>query len=406
MAKLWPFGRRGGAQVDTTEDYRALGYPDQRKVARDSRGRLYVAYRKKYRIDGLLRYHVFVARSDDGGATWGVPAGGPIERVGDYTQRVPALAIDADDVLHVVWYGNDAASAGENERQIKYARSANGGQSWSAWANVAPLAGYRDQRLWQEHPTIDVAAGMLYVAWQGMDAEHPTASQAKFTRSDDGGRSWAPWRNVGAGPGNRSRPAIVAAHSGARVYLLAYGAAGGTQQLVWSSSDDRGDSWAPWSQVAPSGADQRHVSIALDSRDRLHAAWRQAEPAGRPQVCYAVYDGQGWSAPLAIGPSQAACQFFPTIAVAPGNRLYVAWTEAPDPSGCPADDPKSGQIVYASRPAGGAWGPPEALAGAGTAAIYPCLRRGAYLDGGALDIIWLENDGGAALSIRHATLRA
>lgn len=33
--------------IDATEDYRALGYPDGRKLVRDSSGKLYVAYRKK-----------------------------------------------------------------------------------------------------------------------------------------------------------------------------------------------------------------------------------------------------------------------------------------------------------------------------------------------------------------------
>ncbi len=403
-AKLFGRGRRGPIQVDRTQDYRGLGYTDQRKLARDSAGNLYLVYRKKHRIDGRLRYHIFVARSADEGGSWTVLNDMPIERVGDYVQRVPAIAVGATDAIHVVWYGNDPDNAGENERQIKYARSDDGGASWSRWINVAAVGGYDGQRLWQEHPCICAHGDAIFLAWQGLDTTYRAASQAKFVASLDGGRSWGAWRNVSPADGNRSRPTLVATADGARLYMLAYGDMGGRQQIVWTVSRDGGESWAPWAAVAPADADQRHVSAAVDPRDGLHAVWRQADAAGRARIYYAGYDGRAWSAGAPIGAGRPAHQLFPSLTVA-ADRLWVVWTETTRPFGYPADDPADGQLWYASKPLGGDWSAPARLAASGERAIYASLRRNDPRGDEAIDLVWLSNDGGPNLPIMHTRLR-
>ena len=116
-----------------------------------------MAYRKKYKLHYETAYHIFVAKSTDNGLTWHVlNAAQPIETVGDFNQSVPAIAIDGADGLHVVWYGPDEATANDDENQLKYVHSLDGGLTWSAWRNIAPVTGYQGQALWQEHPTIYV----------------------------------------------------------------------------------------------------------------------------------------------------------------------------------------------------------------------------------------------------------
>ena len=153
--------------IDTTDDLKGLGFPDSRKLAQDSQGNLYVAYRKKHRADNKLRYHIFVAKSPDQGTTWQTLNNNrPIEKIGDYTQRVPSIAIDSQDTLHVVWYGLDAEQ-GSNEREIKYVRSTNGGESWSEWQNIVEVPDYNGGTLWQEHPVLHIGRDdTLYLVWQ------------------------------------------------------------------------------------------------------------------------------------------------------------------------------------------------------------------------------------------------
>jgi len=395
---------RGPVQVDQTQDYRGLGYSDQRKIARDSNGILYLAYRKKYRINGLLRYQIFVARSSDSGGAWTVLNDAPIARVGDYVQRVPAIAVSADDLIHVVWYGNDADNTADNQRQIKYARSTDAGASWSRWLNLAAIAGYSGQRLWQEHPCIAVHGRAVYLVWQGLDATYQTASQVKFAASLDGGSSWGAWQNVSpVSMGNRSRPTLVATNDGARLYILAYGDVGGRQQILWTSSTDGGNTWASWASVSPADSDQRHVSVASDSQGALHAVWRQADATGVSRICYARYDGRAWSARALVGASQQANQFFPSLTVTSDDTLWVAWTATANRSGYPADDPVAGQISYVSMPRGGRWSSPALLANGGDRSIYVSLRRNGPDNDNAIDLVWLNNVG-VNLPIYHTRL--
>ena len=397
-------GSQASVQIDTTQDYRALGYTDQRKLARDSRGTLYAAYRKKDTQGDRECYHIFVSKSTDNGVTWWVVRGGtPIEQADDCMQRVPSLIVDASDVIHVVWYGRDKQHNHGNDRQIKYTRSADGGGTWLHWRNVAEVPDYSGSTLWQEHPTITASGKLLYIVWQGLDGDGSDTSQVKFIKSSDGGATWSAWRNVGAGRQNQSRPVLVAARDG-RLFLFAYGNVGGVQQIIWTTSADNGDTWQPWRAVAPDDADQRHVSAALDASDHIHLVWRQMDGSDGSTIRYAVYDGKSWSAAASVGAAPGVYQFFPSVVVSGSGTLWVAWTEANERSDAPEDDPTAGQIVYISRPAGGTWRPRTTLTPRSHTSIYVSLYANPGDQRTTVDAIWLDNSDDARKSIWYARL--
>ncbi|HEX6387189.1 MAG TPA: sialidase family protein [Anaerolineae bacterium] len=398
------------AVVDTTEDEKAIGYPDSRKIVRDSQGNLYAAYRKKYRMFKVPTYHIFVARSSNGGSTWTVlNANIPVETTGDYNQRVPSIAIDGNDTIHVAWYGDDESSSDTNERQIKYVRSSDGGATWSPWRNLADVAGYRDGELWQEHPLIYAASdGILYVVWEGQDREHQGGAQTKFIKSIDAGSEWTPWINVS--PSNRtnySRPTVISSKDGSALYILAYSAVENVQQIVWTQSNDGGLTWSPWQQVAPDSNDQRHLSLVIDSEDQLHVVWRQrlaGSPVASTQIHYSMYDGRVWSKVALIGPSVSHYQFFPTIAITGANQLWVAWSETTSASGFPKEQPSGGDI-YSVFNDGSGWSSRIQLTNNGQA-LYPTLRREVYGNSNRIDILWLENGRGPNNKIFYQTFLA
>jgi hypothetical protein len=389
--------------VDRTQDFEALGFPDQRKVVRDTNGALYVAYRKRH--DGM--YRIFVARSTDDGASWRVLNGDrPIEGVGDYQQRVPSIAIDGENTLHVAWYGTDSRHPGENERQIKYTQSRDGGATWSPWINVAEVPGHAGEDRWQEHPAVYARGTTVTIVWEGLDEQSGGEERIKLTRSTDGGRSWTAWQNVAPPSGNGySRPTLVEGGDGRSLYLLAYAERGPVRQVVWTQSSDGGKTWRPWTAVAPGPADQRHVSLAIDGADRLHAVWRQQTGGANTQVVYASYDGRAWSSPGPVAPS-GAYQFFPSIAVTGAETLQVVWTETSEGAGYPQDDPELGQVVGATGRAGQRWGRPQVLSPAGQSAIYGSLRAGRPTDGGLADLVWMDTSDPQNRYIRHATFSA
>lgn len=363
--------------VDTTDDAQALGYPDSRKLVADAQGRLYVAYRKKFRQAQALLYHIFVARSTDGGATWTVlNQGRPVETVGDYTQRVPSLAIDANNSLHLVWYGQDAASVTADERQIKYVRSTDGGATWSTWQAIAPVPGYTNQTLWQEHPIIYAANGKLYIAWQGRDSTYLSDSQIKFIQSADGGLTWSAWRNINPATGRYfSRPSLVTSPNGNTLYLAAYsGTTAAFAQVVWSFSTDGGATWSAWSAIRTSDQDQRHLSLVVDSGGRVHAVWRQrstgADTTQPTQIHYAVLANNNWSTPTVVAPS-ANYQFFPSFTIGRDGRRWLTWLESASAAQFPSDDPQDGTVYYTSQGSTeSTWRAPLALRSA-TTDLYP-----------------------------------
>lgn len=152
-------------------------------------GRIFVAWTE---YEGPLR----VTRSTDGGRSFSAPthvAGSDADPV-----RGPTLAIDTSGTVHLAW-----AVGGDPAADIHYARSGDGGRSFSSPAEVAASDRHADA------PTLATGrAGRLYLAY-GESQEDP-ASQAwpragryrvRYTRSMDGGATFAAPTTV-----SRTRP--------------------------------------------------------------------------------------------------------------------------------------------------------------------------------------------------------
>ena len=380
--------------IDQTQNNKAMGYTDSRKIVRDSVGNLYVAYRKKYKLHAETAYHIFVAKSSDNGSRWRILNDErPIETVGDMNQRVPAIAIDQHDGLHVVWYGPDESGMSNDENQIKYVHSTDGGESWSAWRNISFVSGYGDQPLWQEHPTLFIdEANRIYVVWEGRDEWYTESSQIKFVKSQDGGLSWSDWANIAPARASRSRPSLIA--TAEKLYLFAYGAKNGIRQILYASSIDDGLSWSSWQQVAPAFQDQRHVSAAVDAKGTIHIVWRQlpfwptTEQDRSAQIYYAIFDGASWSAPVRVGAHLGVAQTYPSIAVDREETAWITWLETTDPYDFPNDAPTSGSVYYAAKSQHG-WSEAQRFA-PGNNNLYPSLRRNLDSATEQIDVVWLE----------------
>ncbi|MCB0064552.1 MAG: exo-alpha-sialidase, partial [Caldilineaceae bacterium] len=413
--------------IDTTEDPKAMGYPDGRKIVRDENGNLYVVYRKKFKAKYVTAYHIFVAKSLDNGHSWQIlNHGRPIEDVGDQNQRVPAIAIDRWGTIHVVWYGKDGADFKNSDNQIKYARSTDHGESWSPWRNIAHVAGYAGQAMWQEHPAIYAAVNdQLYIVWEGYDAQFPTKTQIKLLRSTDYGESWSTWQNVAPSAVDHSRPTIVADENG-KLYILAYAQISGRQQIVYSRAIDGGHQWSNWARVAPSLMAQRHVSAAIDYSGTLHVVWQQQVfslfallPRLKAQlptaIYYATFDGRTWGNAVRIQAGNGGAQTFPSINVglvaatdrsteqqALNRLIWIVWAElnrgaTPDPNASPES------TIYAVAKRDEHWSAPFVVATNGEQS-YPSLARtrnqldgyptGTNAAGATGDIVWLDHSQG------------
>ncbi|KKP72851.1 MAG: hypothetical protein UR65_C0011G0001 [Candidatus Moranbacteria bacterium GW2011_GWE2_35_164] len=329
----------GELQIDTISDSRALGYSGQRKLVQDSAGNIFVGYRKDYQKNA----EIFIAKISQTLSDWRISGTEKpiisIERNND--QRVPSLAIDAKNTLHVVWYGSDTENK-KNNRQIKYSRKSSDAENWESWRNIAYVSGYENDELWQEHPML--LAGKddtLYVAWEGKDEENEK-QQIKFSKSNTGGAVWTKWKNISPSKNNtHSRPALIEDKNG-KLYLFAYSSLGNEdnlQQIQYASSSDQGETWTAWQAISDSFFDSRHISVTIDKLEKIHVVWRaQTMIDGPSQIIYRNFYDDRWSEIEIVSPSENY-QFFPNIGTNQSGAIYVSWMESPDPAEFPRENP-------------------------------------------------------------------
>ena len=327
--------------IDKSEDIASLGYSGQRKIVKDRIGNFYIAYRKKY--NGY--YEIFVAKLVKGNNEKWLVFGTdkPIAFIKS-DQRVPSIAIDSNDIVHVVWYGSDSEDSPGN-RQIKYSKSNDGGNTWDHWKNISPVLGYSGENYWQEHPDIFVGPkNEVYIVWEGKDAKNDH-QQVKFSKSTDNGQSWQAWINISVSPNNsQSRPTIIQDSTG-KLHVFMYSSFGGRIHQIWYSySEDQGNSWSAWKNVSNSSFDSRHISASIDGKDNLHVVWRAKYDNESPvQIYYSVLDNSGWSKPVIVARSKYN-QFFPNVTVDKNGIPYVIWMETEKDYGFPKEWPERGKI--------------------------------------------------------------
>lgn len=170
-------------------------------VAFASSGRPAVLFRNIF--PGSVRDHAIV--------TFGGPAApGEIHRVSHDEWKTeacphqgPSLAISPKGIYHAVWF-----TGGEARKGLFYARSTNGGQTFSE-----PMAIGRPDRN-ASRPYVLASASGTAIAWKEFDGEKTTV---KLIASDDDGKTWSQPRVVAATGDASDHPLLVS--NGREVFL-------------------------------------------------------------------------------------------------------------------------------------------------------------------------------------------
>jgi hypothetical protein len=170
----------------------------------------------------------------------------------------PVAATDGSAV-HVAWIESEATTDGVRAT-IFAARSADGGASFGAPVEVAPLTGYASGL------TIEASAGSVHVAWLATSYTTGSPASVSYSRSTDGGAMWA----LDATLNGNAYPGIPSlAVSGDRVAVV-----WSTEQTVWLvASADGGASFDDVRAVSDArGAVDGTARAALAARG-LAVAW-------------------------------------------------------------------------------------------------------------------------------------
>jgi hypothetical protein len=195
--KVWVSSSHDGGQTFTSNVVNPngkLGWSLAGGGAIDPSGNVYFAW-SGYEQNGGAKgaVNLYVSKSTDAGATWN-------NRVLDVSAAPPdcsdyfcgwaylgaqlTLTADENGTLFALW---NAGSVAKGPERIYFARSSDGGATWSAKADVSAAAAGVPHAF----PAIAArASGDVRIAW--MDARNSNLWNVYYRSSTDGGQTWSP----------------------------------------------------------------------------------------------------------------------------------------------------------------------------------------------------------------------
>lgn len=341
-------------------------YVDGPTVAMDREGAVAVAWSDEARQDVFFQLY-----DPDGEPRLEEPVN--VSRSPGIFSWLPRMAIgggEPGEPLHVYLLWQDIVfSGGSHGGEIFFARSTNGGRTFSRPVNLSNTpAGAGKGRLSARHwhnGSLDLARGPdgdLYAAW----TEYEGA--LRFRRSGDEGASFGAELVLAGGN------AAAAAHQPARGPALAVD--GETVYLAWTvgedpaadirlaRSEDGGRSFGePLVLESPGHADA--PGLAVDGEGRVHLVYAESPdgPLGRYGIRYTRSTGgaRSFETPREIaGPDDAGVESvsFPELALDEEDRIYVLWHLFPD-----RRDRPRGLALTTSDDGGRGFAPPAVVPG-------------------------------------------
>ena len=265
-----------------------------------------------------------------------------VSRSPDVFSWLPRVALDRDDpnLVHVLWQ-EIVFSGGSHGGEIYYARSTDGGRTFSEPLNLSetPAGAGKGRLTAQEwhNGSLDLALGSnghLYVAW----TEYEGA--LRFRRSLDRGGSFR--EAVRVGGYERRAPA--------RGPSLAV-AAGGTIHLAWTvgedrradihlaRSDDGGQSFSAPERPVRTPGHSDAPKVTADGAGVLHLAFgdRPGGPARASRVLYtrSADGGDAFEEPREVSDPERGGAGFPHLAAGPDGHVHLLWENLPRPDRWP-----------------------------------------------------------------------
>src|SRR2546427_7633322 len=340
---------------------------------------------------------VSASYSNDGGLTWARNTIMPIANGGDL-QSDPWMTVTRDDRVFFtrIEYNNFQGIAVTNTTD---------GVSWGTTWFYDDDPNFADK----ESAAHD-AAGNVYWVWNTDSSTQDLA----FTRTDDGGMTFAPRLIVSDLHGTIGGIVQVAPSGTVLATWWQYS----TDNVMFDRSFDGGQTWGtdirvndiPGSAESPLGSDPIVLpAMVVAPNGTIYITWndyRNGRPVGSPNgnsdimVSHSTDGGTTWSPAAKVNDDATiAPDFMPDVALDPFGVLHVAWE----------DDRIPGQhnIYYANSTDGGqTFGPNVRVSNVGTSTSY--TRPGDYLaidssPNGTIGVVWTDGRG-ADLDIYFASL--
>lgn len=275
----------------------------QPKLGRDRTGTIYLTFVKP--SGGSAQ--IFVASSRDGGRGWQVQQ---ITSPPAYS-RYPALIVGPDDRVHLAWTQYDEAVG-----KVYYARF--DGRRWTAPVKVSPGQTYAGV------PALAVdSQGIVHIVWYGIREQAPVVrtrhgSLYEILYSSFSNGRWTPPELISPGIPDSINPALVIDDRGLlhsawyqfdlRAYQVRY--------------TEQNRAWMFPKQISSGSDDAFAVAMTAGPEGSVYLVWERRETGG--SGIYFAEHHQRWSGQQPVSAAGQPA-FNPTIAVDDRNRLYVVW---------------------------------------------------------------------------------
>jgi hypothetical protein len=284
-------------------------YNGQRAVAVESGGRIWVAYSRRAVVAPSYTF-VCVAYSDDSGATWTED----LVISADGHQNYPAIALDSDEYLHLVWAGLDWG-INSGHRNIQYRMRTDAG--WQAQEAIT------DHNDIQDIPCIAIdSADQPHVIWLGLGWSVDPGYQVQYRmRTGAGWQAQEAVTDVGVSQGGPS----LCIDGDDEIHAVWFGGgwSAGVQSVEYRKRTGAG--WQVQETVADSDTDQSYPCIAADADNNLYVVWEAGDGVDSTiKYRRRSADDDDWDAEEEIT-AGARADYNPTIAVDTAGRRHVFW---------------------------------------------------------------------------------
>jgi hypothetical protein len=278
----------------------------------DSSGIIHVVYED----EAPILDDIFYTKSTDGGSTWTTRKNLSLASGNSF---IGNIVVDPSGTLFVVWA--DWAVGTPSNYEIFYAKSTDGGDSWTTGQRITWTAGGSSRTCVATDPS-----GYLHVVWRD---ETPGNQEVYYTKSTDGGVSWASAKRITWTSGSSDYPCIAVDPSG-NPHVVWRDDTPGNREIYYRKSSDGGVTWATARRLTWTSSWTDYPSIAADSWGYLHVVWEDQTDGWEIYYKISTDGGANWAPNKRITWGAMDCNW-PAITVDNYNNLYVVWEY-----GCPA----------------------------------------------------------------------
>ncbi len=254
-------------------------------------------------------YHIYYVTN--AGGTWSDPE--LLSTQSDYSQYEPQIAVDSSDNINVAWYGYDPSYDYE---QIYFA--AKSGGAWSSPERVSTNSGYG-----QDNVRMALGPdGSAHLVWEGYDSGE--VDELIWYATNLGG-VWSEPQDISPDDSSPYYPS-VAVDSQNNAYAVFHSHSGSGCDIGYTTNAS-----GSWIHTQIISGDHEHSGsnwpkIVVDSIDNLRVVWEgYGPPDENYKIFYTVGTGSGWSTPMDLSTQSDYYQYAPVITLDIDDNPHVAW---------------------------------------------------------------------------------